>query len=402
MPRFHYEAIDKDGAKVIGSAEAPNKEVLLASFRSHGLVLVRWLDHGKQRRLFARPSRKRLRTKHLLDLTRDLSQLLKSGLAVDRALDVIISSATDKSIIETAKYLKDSLREGKSLSEAMSLRPGDFSNLYVNMVRVGEMGGVLPEVMAKLEEFMRRTEETKKFIISSSIYPSILIAVGIISVLIIMGFVVPKFAGIFRDLGVEVPLSTRILIQVSAIVRAWWWLIPVVGGLLLLFVRRLLRSRIAREKIDSIMLKVPIFGPFICEVEVSRFARTLGTLILNGVPLLKALSIVKEVAANQVVRKAVDQIHERVREGKRISLIMNEQDVFPAIAVQMAAVGEETGSIGEMLVRASEELERKIQTRLKTYLSLVEPVAILFMGLLIGGIVVSMLTAIFGINEIQF
>ncbi|HDM08994.1 MAG: type II secretion system F family protein [Deltaproteobacteria bacterium] len=402
MPRFHYEAVDKDGIKVVGSAEAPSKEALLASFRAHGLVLVRWLDQSQRRKFLSPRARRQLKHRELLTFTRDLAQLLKSGLSVDRALDVIIAAASEKGIIDTAKFLKDSLREGKALSDAMSSRPADFTSLYVNMVRVGEMGGVLPEVMSKVEEFMRRSEETKRFIISTSIYPSVLIAVGIISVLVIMGFVVPKFAGIFNDLGVEVPFSTRVLIDLSEIVKTWWWLIPVGGGLLLLFLRRFFKTRTGREKLDTLMLRLPIFGKLIADVEVSHFTRTLGTLILSGVPLLKALSIVKDIAGNQVIRRAVEQIHEKVREGKRITTIMEAQAVFPPIAVEMAAVGEETGRLGEMLVRASEELERKIQTRLKTYLSLLEPAAILVMGLIIGGIVISMLTAIFGINEIQF
>ncbi len=402
MPRFHYEAVDSNGTKLVGSAEAPNKEALLASFRSHGLVLVRWLDGAQERRLFRLRGRKTLKRTDLLSFTRDLAQLLNSGLSVDRALEVIKSSAPEEAIIDTASYLNDSLREGKSLSEAMSARPADFNNLYVNMVRVGEVGGVLPEVMTKLKEFMERSEETRRFIISSSIYPSILVSVGIISVLVIMGFVVPKFAQIFNDLGVDVPFSTRALIGVSKVVKAWWWLIPVVGGALFVFLRRFLRTRVGREKMDAFMVKCPVFGSLITEVEASRFCRTLGTLILSGVPLLKALLIVKEIAGNQVITKAVARIHEKVREGKRISTTMNEQGVFPPLAIEMAAVGEETGSIGEMLVKASEELERKIQRRLKTYLSLLEPAAILVMGLIIGGIVVSMLTAIFGINEIQF
>jgi len=402
MPRFHYEAVDKDGTRVVGFAEAPTKEALLASFRSHGLVLIRWVEGGRRLRFFARPARRTLKSGDLLTFTRDLAQLLRSGLSVDRALDVIMASAQEKPIIDTARFLKDSLREGKSLSEAMGSRPADFNSLYVNMVRVGQVGGVLPEVMARIEEFMRRTAETKRFIISSSIYPCILISVGLISVFVIMGFVVPKFAGIFNDLGVEVPFSTRVLIEVSRVLRAWWWLIPVMGGLLLLLLRRFFKSRIGREKLDRLLLHCPLLGRFIAEVEASRFTRTLGTLMLSGVPLLKALSIVKEIAGNHIIRKAVEQIHEKVREGKRISSIMNDQQVFPPIAVEMAAVGEETGNIGEMLVRASEELETRIQAKLKTYLSLLEPAAILVMGLIIGGIVISMLTAIFGINEIQF
>ena len=217
-----------------------------------------------------------------------------------------------------------------------------------------------------------------------------------------MGFVVPRFESIFNDLGVKVPFSTRILIHLSNIVKQWWWLLPLFGGVVFLLLRRFLRSPFGKEKLDNFVIKSPIFGNLIIEIQVSRFARTLGTLILSGVPLLKALSIVSEVVGNQLIRKAIEKIYEKVREGKRISALMNEEKIFPPIAVQMAAVGEETGKIGEMLLGISEELDSKVQARMKMYLSLLEPMTILLMGLIIGGIVISMLTAIFGINEIQF
>lgn len=402
MPRFRYEAVDASGKRLVGSAEASDKEALLATFRSKGLILLRWLDQGHTPRFSFRRSPPRLKGKELLNFTKDLGQLLKSGLSMDRALSVMLSSGSEKTVVATSRFLKDSLREGKALSEAMASRPSEFSSLYVNMVRVGEMGGVLPEVMTKLAEFQKRSEETKRFIISSSIYPSILITVGIISVLVIMGFVVPKFASIFNDLNVDVPPSTQLLIEVSNIMKQWWWMIPLLGSLAFLFLRRFFHSPFGKEKIDRFIIKSPIFGNLVKEIQIGRFTRTLGTLIMSGIPLLKALSIVREVMGNQLVKKAVDHVYEKVREGKRISSLMHEEKIFPPIVVQMAAVGEETGRIGEMLTGVSEELDDRVQTKIKTYLSLLEPLAILFMGLIIGGIVISMLTAIFGINEIQF
>ena len=223
-----------------------------------------------------------------------------------------------------------------------------------------------------------------------------------VSVLVIMGFVVPRFADIFNDLGQEIPFSTQILIQVSNFLRAWWWLIALLVGLSFILVWRLMHTPRGKDRFDSLLIRSPFFGALITDIQVSRFARTLGTLVLSGVPLLKALSIVQEIAENNVVKAAVRHIYGQVREGKRISALMKEKDIFPSMAVEMVSLGEETGKIGEMLVRVAEELDNKIQAKIKSLLAFLEPLAILLMGLIIGGIVLSMLSAIFGINEIQF
>jgi general secretion pathway protein F len=270
------------------------------------------------------------------------------------------------------------------------------------MVRVGEVGGVLPQVMAKLAQFEERAEETKKFIISSAIYPSILVMVGIISVLVIMGFVVPRFAGIFNGLGQKIPFATQILISVSALLRQWWWVLVITMVVLFLSLRYVAHTSVGRLKLDKLAISVPLIGSLIREIQVSHFARTLGTLLLSGVPLLKSLSIVREVVGNQIIRASVQKIYEKVKECRRISSLMKEMKLFPEMAIQLVSVGEETGRMGEMLVEIAEELDNKIQAKIKFYLTLLEPLTILFMGLLIGGIVVSMLMAVFGINEIQF
>jgi general secretion pathway protein F len=270
------------------------------------------------------------------------------------------------------------------------------------MVRVGEVGGILPDVTEKLGQFMERTEEIKRFIVSSSIYPSILFLVGIISVIVIMGFVVPRFAGIFNDLGQKIPFSTQILISVSVFLRAWWPVILLAAGLIFFVLWRFSRTPAGKDLLDRIVIKAPVFGSLMTDIQVSRFARTLGTLVTSGVPLTKGLSIVQRVVSNSVVRAAVEHIVSQVREGRRVSALMKEKGIFPAMAVQMVSLGEETGRIGEMLVLVAEELDNKIQSRIKSYLALMEPLAILIMGLIIGGIVVSMLSAIFGINEIEF
>ncbi len=402
MQHFSYEAVDPQGRKIVDSGEAWDRESLLLTLQSKGLVLVRWLDEGHSRPRFFRRSTRTLKATELLQVTKDLAHLLKSGVPMDRSLTIMADSAKEESMQTMAQSLKKSIQKGSTLSEAMAARPGDFNNLYVNMVRVGEMGGILPQVMEKLAQFMGRSEEIKRFIISSSIYPAILLSVGIVSVLVIMGFVVPRFADIFNDLGQEIPFSTQTLILVSGFLKAWWWLIVLLAGLSFILVWRAMHTPQGKDRFDRLLIKSPLFGALITDIQVSRFARTLGTLVLSGVPVLKSLSIVQEIVENNAVKAAVGHIHQQVKEGKRISALMKEKDIFPAMAVEMVSLGEETGKIGEMLVQVAEELDNKTQAKIKSLLAFLEPAAILLMGLIIGGIVVSMLSAIFGINEIQF
>jgi type II secretory pathway component PulF len=402
MERFFYEAIDGQGRRVIDSDTARDRETLLLSLQTQGLVLVRWLEGGRPARFRIRRRGRSLRSGELLQLTKELSHLLKSGLPLDRALSIIGESATSNNVISMVAHLKESIRGGSSLSDAMALKSADFSDLYVNMVRVGEVGGVLPQALEKVTQFMERSEEIKRFIISSSIYPVVLMCVGLVSIIVIMGFVVPRFAGIFKDLGQEIPLPTQILMTTSEFLSDWWIVLIVCVALAVFMLWRWVRSPSNRGRVDRLVIGTPLLGPLMLDTQVSRFARTLGTLLESGVPVLKALSIVQKVVGNTLVQTAVAHIYEQVREGKRISTAMHEREVFPPLAVQMVSVGEETGRLGDMLVVVSDELDAKIQAKIRAYLALLEPLAILTMGLIIGAIVVSMLSAILGINEIEF
>ncbi|MBW1829176.1 MAG: type II secretion system F family protein [Deltaproteobacteria bacterium] len=403
MQRFTYEAVDPQGRKIVDSGEAGDRESLLLSLQSRGMILVRWLDDEHPgKRFFFNPSSRSLNAAELLQMTRDLAHLLKSGVPMDRTLTIIANASKRESIKTTVNSLKEAIQGGSSLSEAMAAKPEDFNNLYINMVRVGEMGGIIPQVMEKLAQFMERSREVKSFIVSSSIYPAILLFAGVLSVFVIMGFVVPRFAGIFSDLGQEIPFSTRVLIQLSDLLREWGVWMLLFTGICFLWLWRMAHSPKGKDRLDILLLRTPFFGTLVADIQVSRFTRTLGTLVLSGVPLLKALSIVKDVVENNVVKNAIVHIYQQVKEGRRISELMKTQNAFPEMAVQMVALGEETGKLGEMLVLVAEELDNKIQSRIKTFLAFLEPATILLMGLIIGGIVISMLSAIFGINEIQF
>ncbi|MBF0412125.1 MAG: type II secretion system F family protein [Desulfamplus sp.] len=406
MPQFRFEAINPDGKKVIDTIEARDRDEIFLMLQARGAVLLRWLDGkssngiGSGLKLFS--TGRSLNNARLLQLTSDLAHLFSSGLPIDRALSIAGSATSDSKIRAMTVYLQDALKKGTNLSDAMAEKPYDFNDLYVNMVRVGEMGGILPSVMERLSEFIGRTEEIKKYVISSSIYPAILLSVGFLSLLVILGFVVPKFAGIFADMGQQIPLSTQILLEISNFLRVWWWLLLSGFIILAIFLWRFLKTEHGKNISDKNMLKIPYIGDVMLDIEMSRFSRTLGTLIKSGVPLMKALHIVKAVVSNSQVKDAVEHIYRQVKEGRSVSSLMRERKIFPPLVVQMVSLGEETGKIGDMLVSVAEDLDRKIQSKVKTYLSLLEPFSILFLGLLIGGVVVSMLTTIFGVNEIQF
>ncbi len=402
MPEFRYEIIDSGGRRVTVASEAKSREELLLQLSGKGQVLVRWLDEKRSSRAGFNRRREGLKPKALLQFTRDLAHLMKADLPMDRALTIVEASASEKAVAEMAAFLKGAIRGGSSLSDAMAEKRTTFSDLHVNMVRVGEMGGILPGVLAKLAQFMERTEEIKGFVIATAIYPAVLMGVGLVSILVIMGFVVPSFAGIFADLGQEVPFSTQVLLTLSELLRRWWWAFAATFAAASIALSRYAATGSGRKRLDRLLVQMPLVGPLVLEMQVSRFARTLGTLVNSGVPLLKALAIVSNVVTSSVVAEAVEHIHRKVRGGRMISRLMQEKEIFPPMVIQMTALGEETGRIGEMLEAAADELDRKSQARIKALLSLLEPAAILVMGLVIGFIVVSMLSTIFGINDIDF
>ncbi len=402
MPVYRYEAIDNNGKRISESREAASREDLLLQITSMGWVLLRWRDKDKRGGFLLKFSRKSLKPSLLLRFTSDLAHLIKSDLPVDRALHIVEESSDQKSVKEIAAFLRKEIKQGQSLSGAMELKSNDFSNLYINMVRVGEMAGLLPSVMEKLALLMERTEKTKKFIISSSIYPAILLLTGFASILVIMGFVVPRFAAIFADLGQKIPASTAVLLFVSGIISHWWWALLLCSSVIFFLVLRLIHTDRGKKWIDTNLIKIPGIGDLLLEIQVSRFARTLGILVQSGVPLLKSLSIVRDVVGNSVLRQMSEDIYYQVKEGRSIAAIVKEQKFLPPMIVQMVILGDETGKTGEMLVTAADDLDNKIEAKIGLFLSLVEPAAILIMGLIIGGIVITMLSTIFGINEISF
>uniref|UniRef100_A0A832A2A4 Type II secretion system F family protein n=1 Tax=Desulfacinum infernum TaxID=35837 RepID=A0A832A2A4_9BACT len=402
MPKFFFEGVDTRGRRVQGAEDAKDQTALLVALQAKGIFVTRWKEGAERTRRLLGERRRGLNFSLRREFIMELGHLIRSGVPVDRSLRILADSTRSAALRQAVLDIREAVRSGLSLSEAVARRAPECGELVVNMIRVGEVGGVLDEVLEKLGAFMTRSEETRKFILTSSLYPALLLFMGVASVAAILGFVIPKFAVIFDELGPKVPWATAWLIGVSEAFRRFWWL----GGLLIALgvwgVWAFARNPKNRALLDRQLLKAPLVGPLVSGVELGRLARTLGTLLVSGVPLLKSLAIVQGVVRNSVIRQALAVIYQKVQQGKPLSALMRESDVFPARVVHMTAIGEETGHLGEMLLSVADDVDRDVQTRTRAALALLEPVIIVFMGVLIGGMVISMLLAVMGLQEVSF
>lgn len=332
--------------------------------------------------------------------TQEIATLLKAGLPLDRCLEILIGLSANEAVRELMLQLREDVRGGAALSAAMEARQGVFTRFYLNMIRAGEAGGALDVVLQRLTEFMERSRELRDTVKSALIYPVILVGVSLLSVAILLMWVVPQFSQMFEDSGKALPLPTQIVIAAGDGVRNYWWLMALVAVGAYVWFMRQLRDPATRYRWDQRMLNMPLVGDLIGKLEVARFSRTLGTLIGNGVTLLAALSIVKETLSNTVMAAALGQVATQLKEGKGLGKPLMETGLFPKLAVHLVMVGEETGKLQDMLIRVADIYDREVQSAVKRMLSLMEPVLILGLGLVIGGIIMSILVAILSVNDL--
>jgi len=410
MPQFHYQATTPQGKVIEGVMEAGEERAVAAHLHDQGYLLLRIALPGQAKtgggvRAFslpALPGRGTVRQRDLLVLTQELATLITAGLPLDRALSVLTGLTTKEELKKTVGQILRSVQQGKSLAEALAAYPKIFPPLYVNMVKAGELGGFLDTTLQRLAEYLEKAQQVQDEIKSALSYPILLSLVGGASVIILLTYVLPKFAVIFGDLGQALPTSTRILLGISAGLRYYWWVLLLLGVGGWLGWRQYLATPHGRFAWDRWRLRVWLFGQLLTKREVGRFARTLGTLLKSGVPLLQALEVVQDVVENQMINRALKEVRAGVREGQGIAGPLGRSGVFPTLALQMVSVGEETGRLDEMLMRVAEYYERDTYTQIKRLTSLLEPVLILVMGLTVGFVVISMLSAVFSINDISF
>jgi general secretion pathway protein F len=336
----------------------------------------------------------------LMAMTRELATLLRAGLPLDRALETLIGLAPTPAVTALLQGVRDDVRGGKSLSQALDARRDVFSRFYVNIVRAGEAGGALGTVLSRLAETLERNKELRETVKSALIYPTILIGVAVVSVVVLLIFVVPQFEQTFSQAGKALPLPTEMVVFLGKLMRNWWWAIALAAVILVWWTRRRLRRPDVRARVDARVLTVPVLGDLVTKVEVARFARTLATLLGNGVTLLSGLTIVKETMGNVTLAGALDGVTARLREGKGFGRPLADTGLYPKLATQMILVGEESGRLEEMLSRVADIYDREVQLAVKRFLAVLEPALILGLAVLIGGIVFSILLGVMGMSEL--
>ncbi len=401
MPVFVYRAADRRGQTIDGVMEAPDARAVVERLQKDAYYPIRVAPHAERRAWLAFGGASRVGQRDLLALTQQLATLVEAGLPLDRALAILEELAPNPRVKTIVGDLLMGVRGGASLSEALAKHhPRPFSRLYINMVRSGEKGGVLEISLRRLAEFLEARAAFADAVVSALAYPAVITAVGIGAIVFLMTFVIPRFATIFADLGQAVPLPTQILLFVSSGFQHYWW-----AGVLALLAA-VLAWRVwtgtpeGRLQWDQTLLRLPLAGQLTLKVETARFTRTLGTMLKSGVPVMGALAVVGDMMTNQAIGRAVERLADGVKRGGTIAAGMQAEARFPALAIHMVRVGEETGRLEEMLLKVAETFEADVRTELKRVLGLLEPAIILAMGVLVAFIVVAMLLAIFSINEI--
>ncbi|PIV24579.1 MAG: type II secretion system protein GspF [Deltaproteobacteria bacterium CG03_land_8_20_14_0_80_45_14] len=404
MAQYLYRAATLDGQTVEGFMDGKDEENIVQSLHQLGYIPIR-ITSTQERRPRLRLSSflpQRVGVKNLLIFTQELSTLISAGLPLDRSLSILGTLTENERLSETVKDVLKRIEGGNSLAEALGNHPRIFPKLYVNMVKAGESGGFLEVILSRLAQYLQSTKEIRDYLISVMIYPLILIIVSGVSIAILMTFVIPRFARIFSDMGQAIPLSTQIMLSISHSVKSYWWMGLGIIVMIYLGLRIYNQDEERRLRWDKFKLRWVAVGDLIKKVEVARFSRTLGTLIQSGVSILPALNLVKEISQNRVISRSIAHVHDRLREGKAISKSLEEAEVFPPLAVHLISVGEETGKLDAMLIKVAEAYEENVRNAIKRFVSLLEPLIILVMGAVVGFIVISMLLAIFSINEIPF
>lgn len=404
MAAYTYRAATLEGKTIEGTMEAPDHGAVALKLQDMGLLPIR-VDFTARKSLLTRDielpwRRKKVRRKHLLIFTQELHTLVRSGIPLDRSLAVLSQLAENPALAEVIEDVLKKVKGGKSFSEALAEYPDVFPKVYINMVRAGEVGGALEEVLSRLIRYLESSESLRSYVIGALIYPALLSAVGVASITILTLFVVPRFAAVFQDIGVPLPLPMAVLKGLSGLLTYYWWLV-IIGILLLwVYLRRFRSSPEGRLKIDRWVLRLPLWGPVVRKIEVARFARTLGTLLHGGVPLLQAMTLVRDVLGNQGIATMIEPIRNGIKKGEGISQPMKQSGVFPPLAMHLVEVGEESGKLDGMLVQVAEVYDNEVRNSVRNLIAFFEPALILVMGIIIGTIVVSMLLAIFSINEV--
>jgi len=397
---FHFRAVAADGKLRTGTITADTEKVVAQELKRQGLIPV-YVGAGEKKSFaFELPQFGRSSRKDVLFFTQELSTLLNAGVPLDRALGITAELTEKSSFKPIVLEVMRTLKGGKSFADSLASQPRHFSDLYVNMVRAGEASGSLGTIFERLSEFERTRDDLRGYIISSLIYPALLTLVGIGSIFILLNFVVPRFAAIFSDPRMVIPTPTLLLIETSKYVRAYS--LPAFSVLAALFVAFLIyiRTEAGRLWWDTLRLRTPLLGDALRKAETARFARAMSTLVAASVPLVQCIGIARGILNNRKIANTLEQVSQGVKRGEGIAGPITKAGQFPPLAGHLLAVGEETGNLEAMFTRMADIYDNETRTAIRRFTSLFEPLIILIMGIMVGSLILSMMLAITGINDV--
>lgn len=402
MPLFNYRAADASGKIVQGSLEAREERQVVLHLQQGGLVPLRISrEEAARTGALVRRRGQRVPLSEVVHFTTELAALLKAGLPLDRSLQALMAVTSKPGLRSILGQVLRDLQAGKALSEALS-RHKVFSPLYVSLVQAGEAGGFLEQALARLGDYLKTVSELRSYMITALIYPAILAGVGSLSLILMLIYVVPRFESFFKEMGQNLYWSTQLLLAVSHAFRSYWWLGALALALIVLLVGRLLRSDKGQMAVDRFKLHAPFLGDLTRRVSAAFFAKTLGTLLHNGIPLVAALKVVTTTIPNRYMSQNLQGVQTDVEKGQQLSGLLRKVGLLPELFLQMVSVGEETGQLGEMLLSAADSLEGDARAAVRRLLALLEPVLILATALVVAFIIVSLLLPILNLYEISF
>ena len=401
MPRFAYRAKGGPNEVLQGVIEAESQEAVLRELDRLGYYPLS-VEEAKTSTSSAIPIplRSKIPSSDVTLFTRQLSDLLGSGVSLARSLELLSRQTENRALCVLVEDIQRFVRDGGTFSQGLARHSKIFSSLYVGLVEAGEVGGALEGVLGRLADFGEKEEETRTKVAQALAYPILICAVGVLTVVFLLIFVIPRIAGLFSDLRANLPLPTRILLSLSHFISSFWWLILAALLGIVIFFKRVGKAPVGSQALDRLKLEIPLFGDLIRKSEIARFGRTLGTLVGNGVPVLHAIEIVSKTVGNRVLQQEVDRTWREVREGMSLAVSLSHGTQFPPFVTNMIAVGEESGALERSLFKVADAFEREVDRTTKQITTFLEPVMILTVAVLVGFIVVSMLLPIFQLQGI--
>ena len=393
MPNYSWKGRTRGGALQEGVLVAESKNAAIAALRKQQIIVTAVTEKGKE---FALPKLGGgISSKEIAIFTRQFSVMIDAGLPLVQCLEILGSQQENRTFQKILFQVRQDVESGATLADSLRKHPKAFDGLYCNMVAAGESGGILDTILHRLSQYIEKIVKLRSAVRSALVYPVVVIVIAIGVVWIILWKVIPTFATLFEGLGASLPLPTRITIIASEFIGRWWWLVFLVIGVGIYALNRYHKTHKGRRHIDWLMLKMPVLGMVLKKIAVARFCRTLGTLVSSGVPILESLQITARTSGNSIVEDAIMATRASVEQGKTIAEPLKDTDVFPPMVVQMVAVGEQTGALEVMLNKIADFYEDEVDEATGNLLALLEPVMIVFLGVVIGGIVISMYLPMF-------